>query len=64
MSRFSKELDVLKKRKQDGAKPKKKAPADDAGSKGASSEDRIYVKVNFPPRALVQLLKAAGLGSS
>jgi hypothetical protein len=72
MSRFSKELDakidgdldVPKKRKEDGAKPKKNAPAGDPGSKRASSEDRIYVKVDVPPRALVQLLKAAGLGRS
>jgi hypothetical protein len=71
MSRFSKELDaridgdldVPKKREEDGAKPKKKAPADGAGSKQASSGNRIYVRVNVPPRALGMLLKAAGLGS-
>jgi hypothetical protein len=70
MNRFSKELnekidgdlEVSKRRKDENTKPKKKTPAADVGSKPPTGEDRVYVKVEIPQRALNQLLKAAGLG--
>jgi hypothetical protein len=70
MNRFSKELnskidgglEVSKKPNDDNTKPKKKAPAAGASSKPPTGEDRVYVKVEIPQRALNQLLRAAGVG--